>query len=132
MVDSPDDRREHNRAPIELKVEYKKMNTFFADYTKNISKGGTFIKTEKPLPIGTEFVFRLVVPAQDAPFELRGRVVWVNLIPDKTDPEKSDPGMGIRFLYVDDKQRNGFESQVEQLMTDQLGELLVRKLVKKP
>ena len=38
--------REHMRAPIELKVEYKKMNTFFSDYTKNISKGGTFIKTQ--------------------------------------------------------------------------------------
>jgi type IV pilus assembly protein PilZ len=39
------DGRQHARAPIELKVDYKKMNSFFADYTKNISKGGTFIKT---------------------------------------------------------------------------------------
>jgi type IV pilus assembly protein PilZ len=41
------------RAPIELKVEYKRINSFFADYTRNISKGGTFIKTTKPLAIGT-------------------------------------------------------------------------------
>src|SRR5947208_10355738 len=27
-----DDRRENLRVPIELKVEYKKLNTFFADY----------------------------------------------------------------------------------------------------
>ena len=31
--------REHGRAPIELKVDYKKLNSFFADYTRNISKG---------------------------------------------------------------------------------------------
>ena len=49
-----DRRRREARAPIELKVEYKRLNTFFYDYTKNISKGGTFIKTEKPLDVGTD------------------------------------------------------------------------------
>ena len=53
MADDEDDRRREARAPIELKVEYKRLNTFFYDYTKNISKGGTFIKTEKPLDVGT-------------------------------------------------------------------------------
>ena len=47
------DRRLEQRAPIELKVEYKKLNTFFADYTRNICKGGTFIKTARPLPVGS-------------------------------------------------------------------------------
>ena len=56
----------HARTPIELKVEYKKMNTFFADYTKNISKGGTFIKTDRPLPVGTEFLFKGRCPRADA------------------------------------------------------------------
>src|SRR5690348_1888069 len=41
---SDSERRDGPRVPIELKVEYKKLNSFFADYTKNISKGGTFIK----------------------------------------------------------------------------------------
>ena len=54
----PKDRRREARAPIELKVEYKRLNTFFYDYTKNISKGGTFIKTDKPLDIGTIFLDR--------------------------------------------------------------------------
>ena len=44
-----DDRRLAYRAPIELKVEYKRLNTFFADYTRNISRGGTFIGTDKPV-----------------------------------------------------------------------------------
>jgi uncharacterized protein (TIGR02266 family) len=62
-----DDSRGDPRAPIELKVEYKRLNSFFADYTKNISRGGTFIKTNRPLPIGTEFVFKLFVPAARSP-----------------------------------------------------------------
>ena len=59
-----EDKRQTDRVPIELKVEYKRLNTFFSDYTKNISKGGTFIKTKRPLDIGTEFVFQLHVPAR--------------------------------------------------------------------
>jgi type IV pilus assembly protein PilZ len=117
--------RHHNRAPIELKVDYKKLNSFFADYTKNISKGGTFIKTKKPLPIGTRFLFKLTVPARDAPFELLGEVVW-------SKAEGEEPGMGIRFIYSDDRQRRDFESVVERLMSDSLGSELTEKLLNKP
>jgi type IV pilus assembly protein PilZ len=116
--------RQHARAPIELKVDYKKLNSFFADYTKNISKGGTFIKTRKPLPIGTRFLFKLTVPRRPEPFELLGEVVW-----SKGDGE--EPGMGIRFIYQDDGQRNAFESVVELLMSDSLGSDLTGKLLNK-
>ena len=59
MTTSTSDRRSHPRIPIELKVEYRKLNTFFADYTKNICKGGTFIRTKRPLSVGTKFLFKL-------------------------------------------------------------------------
>ena len=95
------DQRQQVRVPIELKVDYKKLNSFFADYTKNISKGGTFIKTKKPLAIGTRFLFKLTVPHREAPFELLGEVVW-----SKADGD--EPGMGIRFIYNSDNQRADF------------------------
>ncbi|MGH7280839.1 MAG: hypothetical protein ACRELY_04895 [Polyangiaceae bacterium] len=56
------EKRDGLRAAITLRVDYKRLNTFFADYTKNISKGGTFIRTTKPLDVGTEFVFVLSFP----------------------------------------------------------------------
>ena len=117
--------RQHGRAPIELKVDYKKLNSFFADYTKNISKGGTFIKTKKPLPIGTRFLFKLTVPLRDAPFELLGEVAW-------SQPDVEEPGMGIRFIYTNDSQRSDFESVVERLMGDSLGLDLTGRLLNKP
>ena len=73
MTVEENERRREQRAPIELKVEYKRLNTFFYDYTKNISKGGTFIKTDKPLDIGTVFLFKLQLPAQAAPLALSRR-----------------------------------------------------------
>lgn len=119
------DGRQHTRAPIELKVDYKKLNSFFADYTKNISKGGTFIKTKKPLPIGTRFLFKLSVPQRTDPFELLGEVVW-------STTEGDEPGMGIRFVYSNDSQRSDFEGVVEQLMANSLGSELTSKLLNKP
>ncbi|HVP68242.1 MAG TPA: TIGR02266 family protein [Anaeromyxobacteraceae bacterium] len=116
------ERREHPRAPIELQVDYKKLNSFFADYTKNISKGGTFIKTQKPLPPGTRFLFRLIVPGQPEPFELSGEVMHA-------EGERGDPGMGIRFVWTDDGRRQAFEAAVEALMTDSLGPLVARRLL---
>src|SRR5215212_337140 len=93
--------REHTRAPIELRVDYKKLNSFFADYTKNISKGGTFIRTATPLPGGTRFLFKLSVPSCSAPFEVSGEVVRVE--------RGAEPGMGIHFLWCDGPARAAFE-----------------------
>jgi type IV pilus assembly protein PilZ len=132
MTDNPADRRSSPRLPIELKVEYKRLNAFFADYTKNISKGGTFIKTTKALGIGTEFIFKLVVPGLEDPLRLRGRVMWVVREGEPPPPEAGgphEPGMGIRFIYDSDEQRRAISTIVERLMIDSLGPHLHAKLM---
>jgi type IV pilus assembly protein PilZ len=123
---SDDDRRFGLRAPIELKVEYKRLNTFFADYTRNISRGGTFIGTEKPLPVGTEFVFALGIPSMVEPLRLRGKVIWTT---DAENATKANPaGMGIEFQYGEGE-RVEKEAAVERLLSAQLGEHLATKLL---
>lgn len=117
-----EDKRQHFRIPIELRVDYPKLNAFFADYTRNISKGGTFIRTERPLPIGTRFIFRLAVPNLEAPFVLDGEVAWIRT-------EGDEPGMGIRFIYEDDEVRRRLEEVVERMMAESLGPALSGKLL---
>ncbi len=129
-----EERRREARAPIELKVEYKRLNTFFYDYTKNISKGGTFIKTDKPLDIGTIFLFKLMIPSRDTPLALRGEVRWVikeGSPPPPDLPADHEPGMGIRFVYEASDQRQALEEVVEKMMIDSLGPLIFSRLVKK-
>ncbi len=116
--DDEAERRQSPRAAISLRVEYAQLNAFFADYTKNISHGGTFIRTDHPLPVGTVFDFRLAVPRLPAPIALRGEVVRVE-----------HGGMGIRFLYDSPAQRAALSETVEQLMIESLGEHLYRKLM---
>lgn len=105
------------------------MNTFFADYTKNISKGGTFIKTDRPLPVGTEFLFKLSLPKREQPFELKGAVIWTNQPSEIQRPDVADMGMGIRFIFGNNGERDAFEREVERLMVSSLGSHLYEKLI---
>lgn len=127
-----DEKRTFPRMPIELKVEYKKLNTFFADYTKNICKGGTFIRTQKPLEVGTRFLFKLHVPRLDEPLTLTGEVKWVvrkGEPPPPGVPADHEPGMGIQFIYDDEQIKRSVHAVVERLMIDSLGPLLYSKLM---
>lgn len=124
------DKRGHPRAAIELKVEYKKLNAFFYDYTRNISKGGTFIKTPRPLEVGTEFTFKLSVPRLNDPLVLKGCVRWiVEEAEAGSDPSRPEPGMGIQFLYRDDEERGAVDRVVEALIVQELGERAYAKLM---
>lgn len=122
-----DDRRGGTRSPIELKVEYQRLNSFFADYTKNISRGGTFIRTERPLDIGTEFVFKLGIPTLDGPLVLSGKVQWILRREDVI--EDQEPGMGIGFIFESEAERERVQGTIENLMIEHLGPVLSEKLL---
>lgn len=123
------DRRSSSRSAIELSVEYKRLNTFFADYTRNISKGGTFIRTDRPLGLGTEFIFALRIRSLEEPLRLRGRVKWV-VRPEEATPEQQ-AGMGIEFVWDSEDERIATERVVERLMAAELGEALAARLLGK-
>jgi type IV pilus assembly protein PilZ len=123
------ERRLSPRHAITLRVDYKRMNTFFADYAKNISKGGTFIRTSKPLDVGTEFVFVLSIPGQPEHLQLRGEVIWT--IDEERATAEQAAGMGIRFRFANDAERQELESFVEKMMADKLGGHVAAKLLGK-
>ena len=123
------ERRSSPRHAITLKVDYKRMNTFFADYAKNISKGGTFIRTNKPLDVGTEFVFVLSIPGQPDHLQLKGEVVWT--VEEDIADEERPAGMGIRFRFAEESERRELEDFVQKLMAEKLGGHVAEKLLGK-
>ena len=132
MEDGSGERRHEVRAPIELKVEYKRLNTFFADYTRNISRGGTFIRTTRPLPIGTEFLFKLFVPHLGEALKVQGEVQWIVTEADIAEgrvDRSAEPGMGIRFTYRQGSTQDEIDRVVERLMVDSLGQRLYSRLM---
>jgi uncharacterized protein (TIGR02266 family) len=109
--------RQEPRAPIELKVEYQRLNRFFFDYAKNISRGGTFIRTDKPLPVGTLFLFKLFVPHLPDPLVFNGEVRWVKL----PDGERPAGGAGSRTGTGGDLEK-GWQERSEEAPGGRPGE----------
>ena len=130
MAEGGAERRDSGRAPLELPVRYDQLNAFLADYTHNISRGGTFIRTDKPLEIGAQLAFRIEAPELGEPILLRGAVRWV--IPADQASEEKPAGMGIAFLYNSSGERAEIEGRLDRLMVRTLGEVAFEKLMGKP
>lgn len=111
--------------PIEIKVEYKRINAFIADFTRDISSGGLFVRTDQPLPGGTEALFTLSIPRLETPVTLRG---IVRRVVERGSAE-SEAGMGIELLFEDEEERIALKRVVDALMVEHLGEALFRRLV---
>ncbi len=124
----PEDLRGSQRATLKLRIGYEQMNTFFADYTKNISRGGTFIKTPRPLEVGSRCQFSLSLPALAEPVVLEGEVAWI-LTSEDAQKKGGEPGMGIRFVFADEGARRDFERLVERMMEESLGADAARGLL---
>ena len=98
-------RRRSNRFEVTWQVDCETEDTFLYAYITNISEMGIFVKTEKPLPVGTELILRFAPPSTQETFVLRGIVQWLN--PVRPLGENLNPGMGIHFqsLQPDDRER---------------------------
>jgi uncharacterized protein (TIGR02266 family) len=89
------ERRASQRIPVTLSVDYKHGDTFLFSYITNISMMGIFVRSDEPLPPGTMLTLRFAPPGGE-PMEIEGEVVWIN--PLRPGPERSNPGMGVRFV----------------------------------
>jgi type IV pilus assembly protein PilZ len=116
--------RKDPRTPIELEVTYRRLNRFISDYTRNVSKGGMFVASDEPLPVGTRVVFHLRIPGRQAPFELTGEIVHAG-------DARGGSGMGVRFVWEDEAARLRFAKEVEAGIAQALGETATAALLGK-
>ncbi len=95
---SPDgERRSGPRHPCELSVEFEDETHFLAGLSFDVSRGGIFIATYRPLPVGTRISLRFVLPTDGSVVRARGQVRWVR----DTPLSDTRPGMGIAFTSLD-------------------------------
>ncbi len=104
--------RKADRLSHELLVAYRTVDGFITDWAVNISKGGIFINTRKPLTVGTTVRLIISLPGTEFPFDLAGKVMRVN---EFDNPSNQVPGMGIEFVDVDDDKRVRIERFVNTL-----------------
>jgi type IV pilus assembly protein PilZ len=113
-----------------LPVEYDRLNALLSDYTHNISRGGTFIRTDRPLDVGTVLSFTIRAPELGEPIVLRGVVRWV--VDAGQAGAGRAPGMGIAFVYDSPAHRESLEARLDRLMVQSLGAAAFEQLMGKP
>ncbi len=91
MADGEENRRAAYE-PVTLFVEYEGADDLIGDFTDNLSSGGTFVTTNRSLPIGTPIQLVLSFPGLLEPIAIDGTVRWT-----RGDNASGDPGAGIEF-----------------------------------
>ena len=94
--------RAEPRADVDLKVQYRTAQEFTAAYAKNISGGGIFIRTQRPLPLNQNVRVRFSLPGIAHRFVSSGIVVWSSPLSSRS---LLPSGMGIRFVELDPDSR---------------------------
>jgi len=106
VVSTGAERRQAPRVLVDLDVDYSSEENFLFAYIADISDTGIFIRTTAPEAAGTRVNLRFSAPGQPATtvLQVEGEVLWVNPF-RPGQPDNIHPGMGIRFVDIDEVTR---------------------------
>lgn len=105
--------RQHRRIGVNLWVSHESVESFRADQADNLSEGGIFICTSRPLPIGTVVYMNVRLgEADEAPLHAVGEVVWHR-------EHDGAAGMGVTFTRIADADKTRLARFIDQ--RDQVG-----------
>jgi len=85
------------RTPVNLRIKFRSesLEQFIERYAVDVSRGGIFIRTREPLPVGTQLKLDFQYQNGGPLMAGDGTVVWIR-DPDPSRPN-IPPGMGVRF-----------------------------------
>ncbi len=90
-------RRTNKRKRAKFRVRMRSRTSLEDFYTKNVSRGGMFIATSKPLPPGKLLSLFVVHPLTGREFALQAQVRWTRKAADGVDA-----GMGVQIVDCDE------------------------------
>jgi len=103
------------RHRVDIEVDETTSGMFTAARVSNLSRGGLFIETGRPLPLQAPVELALKLPEIGATVHVRGRVVWT--FDMRKDSAHLMIGSGIKFVDLDVEQRHVLESYLARLGT---------------
>jgi uncharacterized protein (TIGR02266 family) len=98
------ERRKAPRVLVDLEVDYASEENYLFAYITDISATGIFVRTTTPEAPGTHLNLRFSSEHSEH-LEVEGEVIWVNPYRPGT-PDNLHPGMGIRFVSIDNELRD--------------------------
>ena len=105
--------RKEARVQKSLSVMFKDRQSFIKAYTGNISRGGLFIRTERPLREGEQFLLKLQLPDLPDPIKVNCEVSWAR---EQSDIEKRPSGMGVKFCKMTKRDNQILNQYVQTLI----------------
>jgi Tfp pilus assembly protein PilZ len=101
-------------ARVQVKLRPIDLRQFRDLYTRDISRGGVYVYSDNPHPVGTIVEVLLFVPGSDEPFVFEGSVIHIVTVHDVRGPGEL-PGMGIRFDHIDERARSQIEGIISRV-----------------
>ena len=89
--------------PVRIRLRYASFDAFIDRFAPNVTRGGVFIASRTPLPIGSTFAFEIQLAGGEVALAGDGKVTWVKPF-DPAAPQKPH-GMGVQFLRLDNPSR---------------------------
>lgn len=112
-------RRELLRIDARVEIEFKSFDHFHREYTKNISKGGIFIKTDKVFKPQTVIEIVLKLPNRESPLSIVGEVVHT-IDQEMAEARGWEPGMGLHLVDFEEGSHQSLEEYVDQFLKKDL------------
>ncbi|MGZ3439062.1 MAG: PilZ domain-containing protein [Polyangia bacterium] len=108
------DVRERRRLPVRLRVAYSGQKGRRVNFTRDLNEEGAFVRTAEMLDLGAQTMLIISPPGGDyRPLEVQATVT-------RQHSQGSDRGVGVRFEFRDDTEKNRWGAFVKKLETDYL------------
>jgi uncharacterized protein (TIGR02266 family) len=106
--------RKTPRTSTVIQVDYHTTDhtteSFFRDFVDDISAGGMFIATPKPLEPGTQLRLEFLLPGCDYPIRVNGEVTWSRSV----SSEGQRRGMGVKFDGLSSSAKDKINTIIKQ------------------
>jgi uncharacterized protein (TIGR02266 family) len=89
--------------PVRIRLRFASFDALIDKFAPNVTRGGVFIASRTPLPIGSTFAFEIQLAGGEVALAGDGKVTWVKAF-DPAAPQKPH-GMGVQFLRLDGPSR---------------------------
>jgi uncharacterized protein (TIGR02266 family) len=101
-----------SNAPVRVRLRYAAFETFIEKFAPNVTRGGVFLASRTPFPVGTVFRFEIQLAGGEVALAGEGKVTWVKSF-DPAAPQKAH-GMGVQFLTLDAPSRETLNRMLER------------------
>jgi len=88
-----------NPISVRVRLRYADLDTFVERFAANVTRGGIFLASRTPRPVGDVFPFEVLLAGGQVALSGEGKVIWIKEF-NPAEPQRPH-GMGVQFTRID-------------------------------